>query len=225
MNEQQLERLVTDSYLVAVREYQEIYPDDELDEDNPVWVDFVSLFLIFSLRGVQANIRLNRFEPLAVARIQDIFSNPEYGGITQTIDQRLANFREYIENNQIDRIEALEIDPDLKSQILENLQNKDIATELARQAIETEQVNLLTESVPSAIIQGVTALGADQLNKEYVGVITQNDNRVRGTHRPNNFKYWLRSSRRDFSQDFNCRCFYFYGSEQDMIDRGFTKFS
>lgn len=62
----------------------------------------------------------------------------------------------------------------------------------------------------------VTKVMAREDGKNYVGVITRRDNRVRPTHRPNDQRFWKVGTRRDFSQDFGCRCTYFYFDNPDQ---------
>lgn len=68
-------------------------------------------------------------------------------------------------------------------------------------------------------------LAIKEFGAGYVGVITQNDNRVRPTHKPNHLKYWLINTRPDFSGDFRCRCYYFYGTKADMEKKRFSAYS
>jgi hypothetical protein len=60
--------------------------------------------------------------------------------------------------------------------------------------------------------------------RNFVGVITRRDNRVRPTHVPNDKRYWEVGTRKDFSQDFGCRCSYFYfATEEEAKQAGFNK--
>lgn len=75
------------------------------------------------------------------------------------------------------------------------------------------------------IYQIVTRVLAKEDGRNFVGVITRRDNRVRPTHRPNDHRYWKVGSRKDFSQDFGCRCSYFYfNNEKEAKEAGFNKF-
>lgn len=89
--------------------------------------------------------------------------------------------------------------------------------------VKTQSQNTM-DGFGIGLLQGAFAINAILKKKEYVGVIIMRDNKVRKEHKPNDGKFWLRLSRKDFSRDYNCRCRYFYGSKADMIRLGFTQF-
>lgn len=105
----------------------------------------------------------------------------------------------------------------------ELLQDVDSVEDIDDDFIETR-----TAAVATALF-GVFLLVQRELAKKdrrnYVGVITKLDDRVRPTHIPNHNRFWRIGTRPDFSKDFGCRCSYFYfATEQEARQAGFTRF-
>jgi len=115
---------------------------------------------------------------------------------------------------------------DYEGMVTKTLQDTDLSNLSEEEKKNLSQglaVNTM-DGFATGLIQGAFAITALLKRKDFVGVLTMKDNKVRKEHSLNEGKYWRRSTRRDFSRDYNCRCRYFYGTEQEMIKLGFIKF-
>lgn len=64
---------------------------------------------------------------------------------------------------------------------------------------------------------------AKEDDREYCGVVTSADDKVRPSHRANEMRYSTAGEMRKFANEANCRCTYIFATEEELKDLGFTK--
>jgi hypothetical protein len=215
MEEQQLrlglsEDDILDAQLEMVNESVAVYNDlygtnYTIDTLPDAVLSFVAINTLMTLNGWN-NQYTNDFDADTIQILESVYGEGyrEYGGIVETN-------RKIVNNNE----EELTDTPENTDEQVEQNQEK---------FIETRTEVLFAGLFVS--YQITQSLLADNDGKRYVGVITRDDGKVRREHEPNNEKYWERSTRRDFSRDYGCRCTYFYfATEEGARQAGFTKFS
>lgn len=83
----------------------------------------------------------------------------------------------------------------------------------------------LFENLETNIYHDTVSNLAREDGRNFVGVITSRDKRVRRSHAQNEYKYSEVGANglNRFSSDLRCRCTYFYGTEAEMIKYEFSK--
>lgn len=101
------------------------------------------------------------------------------------------------------------------------LEGKDLS-QIDQEAFAKNRAKVLFAGIFGAF-NIVTGFLATTDKRDWVGVITMNDGKVREEHFLNHRKYFNRSSKQPWN-DFNCRCSYrFYQTEQEAINAGFSR--
>lgn len=101
------------------------------------------------------------------------------------------------------------------------LEGKDLS-QIDQQAFAKTRAEVLFAGIFGAF-NIVTGFLAQTDKRDWVGVITMNDGKVREEHFLNHRKYFSRFLKQPWN-DFNCRCSYrFYKTEQEAIKAGFSK--
>ena len=106
---------------------------------------------------------------------------------------------------------------------LENLKSAGKSANL--ETIAKNRQEILWEGTETNLYQETMEELANTDGKDFVGVITAGDSRVRESHRPNDHKYskFGAGGLNKYSSDFGCRCIYFRGTEAEMLKYGFSK--
>jgi len=210
MTPEEIQNLVLSYSEESINAYNDNYGTDYTIETAPDNVqEFIALFILISYFGWREQF-LNDFNKETIEDMQEAFGEnyADYKGINNTTNVELANLEENI---------LLEI----KAQKM----NQQQATAYAQQQVD-EFNNRRNETIKNGAIGAALALTyllAKTDGKPWVGAITKNDERVRGSHQTNHRRYWLASSYRPW-YDFGCRCSYeYFATEQEAENAGYTK--
>ena len=231
MIQENLQRLAVQEYQKAYKEYQALYKDS-IAIDDPLFED-----LIPGILAILAGRNLNKINPAAKKLLEEIFG--DYEGLEATVTKQQASILEKLKvlvsnQDKQDKLKEL-LNSDLLSQLNNNREYKDLAdnekakfllndSSLLTNTLVNNQNQTTKDLLPTLFFNSLAMLGADLYARTYVGVVTKNDDRVRPEHRKNHMKYWLKNTRKDFSKDFRCRCFYLYGTKEFLEEKGFKPY-
>lgn len=226
-----LERLATEKYISVFNQYKAVY-EDSLEIDNPIIIDnLIGLLKIFKGEKLPENLN-----SIVKSRLKNQFKN--YDGLDNTIKNRLQSLinqlrnvkekeNENIANNIFEQVSLESLKENEELNELEVLEKVDLILdnpEILQNSLESYQEKVVNADLESILFNAISFSTAKLFKREFVGVITQEDHRVRMQHLANNRKFWIVSQRQDFSLDPGCRCFYYYGTKEFMKQMGFTRF-
>lgn len=226
-----LQKLVVEVYQKAYKEYQALYKDS-ITIDDPLFED-----LIPGILAILAGRNLNKINPTTKEFLLETFK--DYEGLEATVSKQKKYILEKLSLLVSDEKKQTELADLLNSEALlslnenrdyKDLQDKEKASFLLNDesiltdALTQKQNQATKDLLPALLFNSLSTLGADLYARAYVGVVTKNDSRVRPEHKKNHMKYWPKATRKDFSKDFGCRCFYIYGTKEYLESKGFEPF-
>ena len=149
-----------------------------------------------------------------------ISGTKNYEGIDNTLSERLYNLYTTIaKDKKIDLSDYSSMPNSQKKTVWQELKSKNQTillqsrVDLVSQIIANDSLNQVVFELSKVDIAG---------RQVFVGAYTKRDLRVRDDHRANEGKYFDSLSQQPFL-DYHCRCLYIWGTEEYLIQLGFTK--
>lgn len=201
LNRPALESITGEMLDVTLNAYNEQYGTDYTKENKPEAIDyFISGLILISLFGWDKADK-SKLPKATLDQLENIFKDPktgkvEYEGINATTQKEFDN--------------AIKNSPD------------GVITDDQKQKIISSRVKIISESLSTTLFHNINEILATNDGLDYVGAITMGDDLVRPKHQEHNRKYWLRDEYKPW-YDFNCRCFYNFGSKEKLENLGYTR--
>jgi hypothetical protein len=128
-----------------------------------------------------------------------------------------------IENSKTPSSLSKEEFEEIREETAKNIvKNKPKLSEENQKKVTKKRTKVISESLSTTLYHNINEILATNDGLEYVGGITMGDDLVRPKHQEHNRKYWKKDEYKPW-YDFNCRCFYNFGSKEKLESLGYTR--